>query len=259
MDRNTAEAFIDALGAASGLVAMVGAGGKKSTLYRLLEAHRAIGTRRVLLTSTVQIAAQPKALDVETHIINGEDVEDAVAGTSGRDGAFFVAGPSRKPGRFSGLAEHLIHPLHTRAAFGVGLVKADGARMRMIKAPGGNEPALPDGVSTILPIVSARVFGRPLAERMVHRPECLASVISADIGTEITPDHVARLLASPEGSLRRTGNSRVVPVINMVDGPERQAWAEEAAERALSMTKRFECVVLTSMTNPSPLVKVITG
>ncbi|MGI9489897.1 MAG: selenium cofactor biosynthesis protein YqeC [Geminicoccaceae bacterium] len=259
MDRNTAEAFIDALGAASGLVAVVGAGGKKSTLYRLLEAHRAIGTRRVLLTSTVQIAAQPNALDVETHIIDGDDVEDAIAGASGRAGAFFVTGPARKPGRFSGLPEHLIRPLHTGAAFGVGLVKADGARMRMIKAPGGNEPALPDGVSTILPIVSARAFGRPLTERMVHRPECLASVINADIGTEITPDHVARLLASPEGSLRRTGNSQVVPVINMVDSPERQTWAEEAAERALSMTKRFERVVLTSMTNPSPLVKVITG
>ena len=259
MDRTTAEALVNALGAASGIVAVVGAGGKKSTLYRLLEAHRAIGTRRILLTSTVQIAAQPKALDVETHIIGDEDVENVVAATSSQDGAFFVAGPSKKPGRFSGLPEHLIRPLHTRAAFGVSLVKADGARMRMIKAPGDNEPALPDGVSTILPIVSARAFGRPLTERMVHRPERLADVIDADIGTDITPDHVARLLVSTDGALRRTGNSQVVPVINMVDDPDREAWAEEAAEQALSMTKRFERVVLTSMTNPSVLIKVITG
>lgn len=259
MDRNTAEAFINALGATSGLVAVVGAGGKKSTLYRLLEAHRAIGTRRILLTSTVQIAAPPKALDVETHLIDGDDLDDMIAETGGRDGAFFVAGPSKKPGRFGGLSQDLIPCMYRQGAFALSLVKADGARMRMIKAPGDDEPALPDGVSTILPIVSARAFGQPLTERMVHRPERLAEVIDADIGTDITPDHVAKLLTSTDGALRRAGSSQIIPVINMVDGPERQAWAEEAAERALSMTKRFERVVLTSMTNPPALVKVITG
>lgn len=259
MDRSTAETLVNALAAASGIVAMVGAGGKKSTMYRLLEAHRALGTERVLLTSTVQIAAKPAALDLETVIIDGDDIGDAIARTGGRDGAFFFAAPSEKPGRYSGLPEPLIHPLYTRAAFGVSLVKADGARMRMIKAPGDNEPALPDGVSTILPIISARAFGRPLTERMVHRPEHLARVVDADIGTELTPDHVAKLLSSKEGALRRTGNATVVPVINMVDSPERQAWAEETALKALAMTKRFERVVLTSMTSPSPLFKVIAG
>lgn len=260
MDPETAETFVDALDAQSGIVAVVGAGGKKSTLYRLLEAHRALGTGRVLLTSTVQIAAVPETLDLETAIIDGDDdVDDVIAQTSGRDGAFFITGPSTKPGRYRGLPEPLIHSLYTQAAFGLGLVKADGARMRMIKAPGDDEPALPDGVSTILPVVSARAFGRPLTERMVHRPEHLARVIDAEIGAEITPDHVAKLLASPEGALRSTGSAEVVPLINMVDNPERQAWAEEAARQALAMTKRFERVVLTSMTSPSPLVKVIAG
>ncbi len=257
MDRNTAETLINALGASSGIVAAVGAGGKKSTLYRLLEAHRVIGTRRILLTSTVQIAAAK--LDIETHVIDGDDVDDVIARTNGRDGAFFIAGPGKKPGRFSGLPEALIPRLYREGPFALGLVKADGARMRMIKAPGDDEPALPDGVSTILPIVSARAFNKPLTERMVHRPERLATIIDADIGTEINPGHVARLLSSTEGALRRTGRAEIVPVINMVDRPERQAWAEEAAEMALSMTDRFKRVVLASMTSPSPLVKVVTA
>ncbi|MEM8949638.1 MAG: selenium cofactor biosynthesis protein YqeC [Pseudomonadota bacterium] len=259
MEANAAADFINALEASGGIVAAVGAGGKKSTLYRLLEAHRIIGTERVLLTSTVQIAAQPKALEIETHVVEGGDTIAAVDATDGRDGAFFFAGPSEKPGRYSGLPEHLIDSVYRRAAFDVALVKADGARMRMIKAPSENEPALPDGVSTILPIVSARAFGRPLNERIAHRPERLAQVIDADIGTALTPDHVAKLLASPEGSLRRTAEARVVPIINMVDRPERQAWAEEAAEQALSMTRRFDRVILASMISPSPLVKIVAG
>ncbi len=259
MDQNAAETLLGALSAHSGIVAAVGAGGKKSTLYRLLEAHRLIGTERVLLTSTVQIAAAPAELDLEPVIVAEGDIETAIRAMQAHQGAFFSAGPSQKPGRYSGLPEHLIHSLHARAALGVALVKADGARMRMIKAPGADEPALPDRVSTILAIVSARAFGRPLTPRLVHRPERLAELVDADIGTQLTPDHIARLLASPEGALRRSGTAKIVPVINMVDSPERQALAEEAAVKALSMTERFERVVLASMTSPFPLVKVITG
>ena len=257
MDDATAKTFIDALDASSGIVAAVGAGGKKSTLYRLLEAHRSIGTPRILLTSTVQIAAAPRAHDVETLIIHDSDDPSAITETSGKDGAWLVAGPPTQPDRMSGLPEALIQHLHEQGAFAVSLVKADGARMRMIKAPRESEPALPDGVSTILPIVSARVFGRPLNEKLVHRPERLIEVIGADRDTLLTPDHVARLLSSPGGGLRRTGTASVVPIINMVDSPERLAAAREAAEKALALTKRFKRVVLASMTSAMPLVEVI--
>lgn len=258
MDRETARTLVDALGAPSGIVAAVGAGGKKSTLYRLLEAHRVLGTRRVLLTSTVQIAASPRAQDVETLIVDG-NAEALIAQTGDRPGAWLIAGPTGKPDRLSGLPAALIPDMHKQGAFDVSLVKADGARMRMIKGSRVDEPALPDGVTTILPIVSARVFGRPLTEKLAHRPERLCEIIDADIGTELTPDHVARLLASPKGALRRTGDTQVVPLINMVDDPERLILAREAAGKALALTDRFERVVLTAMTSRSPLVEVVTG
>lgn len=258
MDRDTAAALVDALGAASGIVAVVGAGGKKSTLYRLLEAHRLIGTPRVLLTSTVQIATAPKALGVETVVLDGDDAGAAIATSKARDGAWLITGQQAKPGRFSGLPRDLIPRLHTGGAFAVTLVKADGARMRMIKAPGVDEPALPTGVSTVLPIVSARAFDRPLAEWLVHRPERLAQVVDAEPGTALSPVHVARLLSSADGALRRVGDALVVPVINMVDDADRLAMARDAAARALAMTRRFERIVLTSMASDRPLIEVVT-
>ena len=259
MDPSTARTLVDALHAAGGIVAAVGAGGKKSTLYRLLEAHRVLGTRRLLLTATVQIAAAPRAHDVETMTIDGVDTAAAIAETEGRDGAWLIAGPSSKPDRFSGLSEDLIPKMHAQGGFGVSLVKADGARMRMIKGPRSDEPALPDGVSTVLPIVSARVFGRPITEKLAHRPERLIEIIDANMGTDLTPDHVSRLLSSPEGALRRAGEATVVPIINMVDTPERRILAREAAVKALSMTDRFDHIVLAAMTDSLPLVEVVTG
>lgn len=257
MDYRTAETLIDVLHARGGIIAAVGAGGKKSTLYRLLQAHRAIGTERIAFTSTVQIGAVPKALDVGTVIVDEADPEAAIAETGSRDGAWQIAGHSAKPRRFDGLPPDLIPRLHAQGHFDVSLVKADGARMRMIKAPGDNEPALPDDVTTILSIVSARAIGRPLAERLVHRSERLTEIVDAAPGTELTPDHIARLLSSPDGALRRVGRARVVPVINMVDSPERLALARIAAINALSRTRRFERIVLSSMNSPSPLVEVI--
>lgn len=257
MDRETAETFVNALGAANGVIAAVGAGGKKTTLYRLLEAHRAIGTGRIMLTSTVQTGAAPKVLDVETVLVDEDDPEAAIAETGSGDGAWLFAGRSAKPRRFGGLARDLIPRLHAMGDFDVSLVKADGARMRMVKAPDEDEPAMPGEATTILPVVSARAFGRPLTERLVHRSECLSEIVDVAPGIELTPDHIARLLTSPEGALRRVASARVVPVINMVDSPERLALAQIAAKKALAITDRFERIVLSSMKNPSPLVEVI--
>lgn len=257
MDRRAAANLIDALDAKSGIIAVVGAGGKKSTLHRLLEAHRALGTKRLLLTSTVQTAAVPTALNVPTIIINDHDTKAALNEIKGRDGAWLIAGPSNKPERLSGLSADLVASLHREGEFALSLVKADGARMRMIKAPGPDEPALPDDVTTILPIVSARVFGRPLSEKLSHRPERLIDILQADWGTEITTAHVAKLLSSPKAALKNAGTASLVPIINMVDSPKDLAQAKEAATKALSMTERFDRVALVSMRSPSPLIEVV--
>lgn len=259
MDRPSALALIEALGAEGGIVAAVGAGGKKTTLARLAEAHLAAGTRRIALTSTVQIATPVNASAFEAVAITADTADQALASIDGRTGCFFLPGAPTKPGRFAGLPEDLIPRVHGHGGFDVTLVKADGARMRMIKAPSDHEPALPDRADVILPIVSARAFGRPLDQRIAHRPERLAEVVSAVPGDMVMPEHVARLLASEEGALRHVGHARVVPVINMADTEERLTMAGEAARQALTMTGRFDRVVLAAMAGETPVVEVISA
>ncbi|MGI9492901.1 MAG: selenium cofactor biosynthesis protein YqeC [Geminicoccaceae bacterium] len=254
----SAQTFIDALEARRGIVAVVGAGGKKSTLHRLIEAHRAIGTKRFAVTTTVKMAPAPASQNMQMLTGDADEVLETVRADRASEASILIAAPSITANRLSGMPPDVIQKIHSEGRFDVTLVKADGARMRWIKAPNDDEPLLPSGVTTILPIVSARVLGQPLSARIAYRPEKLAAVIDETMETQLTPRHLARLLVSDHGALHRVGNARVVPVINMVDEPEMLDLARKAATAALAATDRYQRIVLASMSAMSPLIEIIT-
>jgi probable selenium-dependent hydroxylase accessory protein YqeC len=257
MTAAAARALLDLLAAQRGLVCVVGAGGKKSTLYRLVEAHLAAGTSRLGLTCTVTMARPPPSLG-ELLIAEGADLSRAMAEHGRSRRVLVYAQPSPKPGRIGGVPPADLAGLHADGGFDVTLIKADGARMRWIKAPAAAEPVLPPGVTTVLALVSAKIFGQPLCEAVAHRPERVAAVTGAAPGEPLSPRHVARLLTSEQGSLQGVGDATVVPIINMVDDQARLEAAREAARDALRRSGRFTRVVLTRMTAAEPVVEVVS-
>jgi probable selenium-dependent hydroxylase accessory protein YqeC len=130
--------------------------------------------------------------------------------------------------------------------------------MRLIKAPDPDEPVFPPEPATVLPVVSVRAIGRALEPATAHRPERVARVTGAAPGEPLAAIHLARLLASEEGSLHQTGTATVVPIINMVDDDAAHHVAREVAHSALAMTRRFDRVVLAAMTADQPLVEVVS-
>jgi probable selenium-dependent hydroxylase accessory protein YqeC len=258
MDAESAGRLLDLLAARRGLVAAVGAGGKKSTLYRLAEAHRLIGSARVGLTCTVSWGAPPGRLVDARLVAAPERLAAELPALAQRHRLLAYAQPSPKPGRLGGLSGALIGQLHDAGDFTVTLVKADGARMRWIKAPRDDEPVLPAGVATVLPVVSIRALGRPLEPTIAHRLERVAAITGAAPGEPLGSTHLARLLTSAEGALQHCGDAVVVPVINMVDDAARRAAAREVAQLALAGSGRFERVVLTSMIAADPVVEVVS-
>jgi probable selenium-dependent hydroxylase accessory protein YqeC len=246
------------LAARNGLICVVGAGGKKTTLHRLVEAHLAAGTARIGLTCTVAMAPPPKWLG-EPVIAAGAELKDALD-RLGRDRRVVVyAQPSAKPGRIGGVPPEDLAKLHDEGRFEVTLIKADGARMRWIKAPEMREPVLPPGIATVLPLVSAKVFGQPLSEATAHRLERISAVTGARLGEPVTPEHVARLLSSEQGALQGVGSATVVPTVNMVDDQATREAARAAARLALATSRRLARVVLASMITPDPVVEVVTS
>jgi len=256
LTEKTALELIEVLEGRSGIVAAVGAGGKKTLLQRLVEAHRRLGTGRLALAAAVQMAPPREDLGLVPVVAPADRIEAALeAAPPSAD--VVLAAPPAKPGRLAGLPPATIARLHARGSFAVSLVKADGARMRGIKAPAPDEPVLPPGTTTVLAVVSAAVIGRPLDPTIAHRPERLAALLDLEAGQILTPSHVGRLLAAPAGALQGTGSARVVPVVNAVEGPARFAWAREAAWVALEASERFDRVVLTSLIAARPVVEVV--
>lgn len=244
--------LLDLLQARDGVVCATGAGGKKSVLFAIAARHPG----RVAFTTTVHTLPPPAALGAVV-VIAPEQVLENELRRHGEARFVAYACPGDKPGRLTGVPTARIDALHAACGFDVTLVKADGARMRWVKAPADDEPVLPAGVTTLIPVLSARALGAPLSERIAHRVERLAQVSGAAAGLPFLPEHAARLLASEHGLLKGAGSTRVVPVINMVDDPQRLQLATETAQRALALTARFDRVVLARLKDADPVVAVI--
>ena len=235
------ESILDLLEAQRGIVCAVGAGGKKTTLYRLAAAHPG----KVGITTTVFMAPFPHELTT------------AVVASAQKNRQVLFACPSDKQARLGGLSVDLVQPLHERAGFDLTVVKADGARMRQIKAPAPDEPNIPAGVDVVLFLVSAGAIGQPLDEAVAHRVERLEVATGARRGEPIEPRHVARLLTSAAGARQNVGGARLIPIINQVDTSERRHQALAVAEQALTEGSFLSHIVLTSMHKANPIVDIV--
>lgn len=244
--------LIDIFNAHSGVISCVGAGGKKTTMFRLAEAHAG----RVGITATAHIEFFPKNLDATCYIGDEDALLEAISvDHDSRVMAF--ARPSSRFGRRAGVSVDAIPRFKEAGKFDLMVIKADGARSRFIKAPAEHEPVLSRHTDTVIPVLSAKVIGQPLSKELVHRVKLFSELVELEQEGEIKPEHVARLLSSEQGSLKGVGTATVIPVINMVDDAELEKVATLAAEQALSMTDRFDRVVLAAMKKRDPVVKVI--
>ncbi|MGH7546009.1 MAG: selenium cofactor biosynthesis protein YqeC [Gemmatimonadota bacterium] len=234
-----------------GVICAVGAGGKKTALYRL--ARELPG--RVALTATVH--TPPFARHVDAVLVEDDPLARLTGGAPAAR-VLGIAHPSEKHNRWAGLAPDAVDRLAARGMFDTVLVKADGARFRWIKAPAPDEPVIPSSATLVLVLVSARAIGRPLDAEVAHHPEALARLTGARLGEPIRPEHVAALLAHPEGGLKGVGDARVVPILNAVDDDETRERALAAARAALAATDRFERVLLTALTADAPVIAIVS-
>lgn len=246
--------LLDILGAREGIVCAVGAAGKKTTLYRLLRAHPG----RVAFTSTVYTHLFPRDLPAHVVVDTPDRIVASVLAAAKHHAKLAYACPSDKVERYAGLTPTQVSRCHSEGSFDLTLVKADGARLRLLKAPGEHEPQLVEGVATVLGLVSARVIGMPLSARHVHRPERVAVITGAAIGETLMPRHLARLIASEDGLLRDVDAPCMVPIINMADSERHRSAALQTARIALDLSDRYDRVVIASMRADDPIVAVVT-
>lgn len=238
--------LVTALDANEGVICVVGAGGKKTTLYRL-----AAEIDRAVVTATVRIPI----FDDQVHRVSVTD--DPVAAVNESTGWPIGVVPAREETRYRGYEPDIINQVHSAGVANVILVKADGARTRWLKAPNESEPRIPSQTGTVIPIASAKVVGKPLDEEYVHRPERVAELTSLDLGDKITPSDVATVLTSPDGGRKAVPDSAsVIPLINMVDDETLAETARTIAHK-INDDPAIDRIVLTKMIAERPVVAVI--
>ena len=241
--------LIGALGATKGVVCLVGAGGKKTTMYALAQMHPG----RVLLSSTTHMYAY-RTDRVDRVVMLADATARPPELASGRVVA--MATQTDTAHRVGGVSAERLEEIHQQGHFDVCLIKADGARSRWIKTPGPNEPLILSFATTVIPVVSAQVLGRPLGTEIAHRPERVGRLLNMKLGDPFEERHLIELLASPAGSLKGVGDAAVIPLINMVDTDEHRERARRIALAVLERTPRISRIVLASMHHPR-LVDVI--
>lgn len=235
--------------AADGLVCVVGAGGKKTTLYTL--ANR---LDRAVVTATVRIPI------FDAHVGDVVVTDDPVSAirdaTPPNDWPLGVVPEREREDRYLGYDTGTVDDLADADVDAV-LVKADGARMRQFKAPDDREPQLPVRTDTVVPIASAHVVGEPLSADVVHRVDRVAELTGLDPGDTIRPDDVAAVLASERGGRKDVPErATVVPLVNMVDDADLEAVGRKIA-RAVLTRADVPRVVLSQMTADDPVVAVV--
>ena len=224
-----------------GLVAVVGAGGKKTTLYALANA-----TDRAVVTATVRI---PIFDDYVARVETSDDPVSALASAGADDFPLGLVPEQERPDRYKGYDRDVVDDL-AAAHDGPVFVKADGARMREFKAPDDREPQVPAGADAVVPVASVHAVGKPLTEEVVHRPERVSAITGLDVGDKLTAEAVGEVLASPHGGLKDVPEgATVVPLVNKVDDDADERVAREIAEAALAADDagRLDRVVLAAM------------
>lgn len=235
------------------IVALAGAGGKSSLLFRLGDELTAAG-RATLLTATTRLWAEQADRARFTLLSASEPTLAFELPTSlrGYGQALVLTGPAREPGKLAGLAPDLICRLAALEEVAAAVIEADGSRERPLKAPASHEPLIPACATHVIVVAGMAAVGRPLDAATVHRPERFAALIGLPMGARLTPPAIAAALMHPNGG-RQGCPAGAIPLLYlnlMLDDAASPAEAEQRIAAARS-------IAAVALAGPAPAFRAV--
>lgn len=213
------------------LVAIAGAGGKTTLVYRLAREARAAGLR-VLVTTTTHMGPLPAEITGPVFLEAEGDAGPALDQALGRYGWATVLGRRVREDKLEGLTPERVEALAARAD--LVLVEADGARGRSLKVPAPHEPVVPGRTSLLLVVAALDVLGAPLDEEKTHRLDRVLEVTGRREGDAVDEDVVAACLAHEQGyPARRPAGARLGVFLNKAEDEGTMAAAARLAARLI--------------------------
>jgi molybdenum cofactor cytidylyltransferase len=216
-------------------LALVGAGGKTSVLFRLGREWINAGNQSVLLAATTHLGIEQLQLaDHHFTVQDAGQVDELLEHLP--HGVNLFSGPPVEAGRVSGLNVLAMDRLYRFAeAHQLPLlIEADGSRRKPLKAPGEYEPVLPHWVDQVVVVAGLSGLGQALGAEQVHRPERFSALSGISLGGPVSAEALARVLLSPQGGLKDIPPAaRRCVLLNQADTPERQSVANRLSQELL--------------------------
>ncbi len=204
-----------------GVTALIGGGGKTSTMYALAEELRKKGS---VIVSTSTHILRPPQYPYLPRLVEKLQIGEVVS-TGTVDGTK-LSTPEQSFSELIGYADYV-------------LVEADGSRQLPLKAHASHEPVIPPEANTVLVVIGIDGLGKPIKDT-AHRPELFAGICGASLDDAVTEMMIRTVLSTYP---RCDGI-----VINKADDAEQ-------LQRAESLAKQFSVpVAITAWQTEHPII-----
>lgn len=212
------------------VVSLVGGGGKTALMYAMA-AHCSCKGWRVLVTTTTHIMQPPGGLWAQT-----EAERDALWNS----GHYVVAGTAAPGGKLTAPPDEQLR-FWTELA-DITLIEADGAKRMPCKAPAEHEPVILPQCDIVLAVSGASALGRPLNE-VCFRAELASELLAVSQDAVLTPELLARLMASEAGGRKSVKKRDFFAVLNQTETAERELLAKKTAQ-ILREQYQMPCILI---------------
>ena len=198
-----------------GSIAVVGAGGKTSTIFQLAREF-AGRNRKVIITTTTRMFREPGAL-ATTLIEARKQLEHE---------SVVIVGKPAENGKIAGLEEAQAKELAQIAD--ILLVEADGSKHLPLKVPAAHEPVVPIGTNHVILVAGLSGIGAKLS-LCCHRWELVGDLLGISSDHMIIPEDIGRMLKMGYLEGRIPMETPVHILLNQADSEELRRMGEKIA------------------------------
>lgn len=233
-------------------MALVGAGGKTSTLFRLGKELALINnpkSKQVWLSATTHLSIDQLAYaDKHIEIVYPSDFDNYLMKPD--FGVILFTGKPVEDGRTAGVTLAVFNEmLHIANANDIPIIiEADGARRLPLKSPADHEPVIPPWIEQVVVIAGLSALGKPMTGEWVHRPEIFSELSGLSLGEILTSEAMVSVLGHPNGGLKGIPkHARRILLLNQAGTPELQAAGQMIASRLQHV---YDSIILADLQPP---------
>lgn len=235
------------------VIALVGAGGKTSTLVALGHELSQAGMR-VLATTTTRIGIDQ--LDLMPYATTLDEGLRHLSLTLGENRFVFLYNEIRGT-KVHGPGLEWIPRLLDSVDSDVLLVEADGARGLPLKAPRSHEPVIPTESTLVVPIASLSVLGQPLDDEHVYNAQAIDARYGFGLGNRVKSPWIAQVLRDEELGLRGVpSHSRVTVLLNQTSPSGYTRARARLIAQFVLRSPRINGVAIGSVRSADPIFEV---